>query len=632
VKSRSTIVGEGQLDSERVAHLMEAAEAGRLTAHIWLETEVGVGQIDFFRGRIVGASMGPASGRAALSRMLSLSEGRYRVVREDVPEGPPVVPDVRWLLDERARRQTQWRWLCEQAPPMSSILALTPEGRRARRTLHGTDRLVLPLADGQRTLADVLTQSAIDPVDALTSIVGAVEAGLLSESEQRRSLFPLSPKAHPPHSLPAPARLPSIDEEQTPRAGEVRPLGTGVSPAAEGPVKKSFRISTRPVISVGGTGGAALQGRTPWDHGGFTSARAPARVPSPPGDALRVLPLSRSTPPSTGRDIGLYQPLLRIGGTTDSVYVGRLTADRGVGRLLALKVQSSRAARDHAATEAILARARWACRLAHPNLVKIVATGLHQTRAYLVMDYIEGASLERLLTRAPQEATVRRVLAIIADALLGLHAMHELADEQGSPLALVHAEISPEGLLVGVDGRCRLMGLGAPLRDRAPGDQPRRGRPGFIAPEQLTNQPVDRRTDVFTMGAVLWSALTGQRLFSGRSPEDTMKQVCQGVIAPPSQVGLRPPSALDEVCLTALHRDPEKRFPTAERMALALREVAAANSLLASADDVATWVRRAVGRELAQRRLLILDASRAAMNQPRERDELGERGQNEVPT
>jgi hypothetical protein len=176
------------------------------------------------------------------------------------------------------------------------------------------------------------------------------------------------------------------------------------------------------------------------------------------------------------------------------------------------------------------------------------------------------------------------------------------------------------------------MGLGTPLRDRARAGQPRRGRPGFIAPEQLLDQPVDRRSDVFTMGAVLWSALTGQRLFAGRSPEDTMRQVCQGVIAPPSQVGLRPPAALDGVCLTALQRDPEKRFPTAERMGLALREATADSGLLASAGDVATWVRVAVGRELAQRRLLILDASRAAMNQTHERDELAERGQNEVPT
>jgi hypothetical protein len=622
------MVGKGQLDSERVAHLLEAAEAGRLTAHIWLETEVGVGQIDFLRGRVVGASMGPASGRAALTRMLTLSEGRYRVVREDVPEGPPLVPDVQWLLDERARRQTQWRWLCEQAPPMSSILALTSEGRGARGTLHGIDRLVLPLADGRRTLADVLTQSAIDPVDALTSVVGAIEAGLLSETEQRCSLFPLSPKQHSPHSLPTSALLSSIDEEQTPRAGEARPDGAGVSPSVQDPVRNPSRISTRPVISVGGSDAV----KTPWDNDGFTSARAPTRPPSAPGDALRVLPLSRSTPPSTGRQVGLYQPLLRIGGTTASVYVGRLAADRGVGRLLALKVQSSRSARDQADTEAVLARARLACRLNHPNLVKILATGLHQTRAYLVMDYVEGASLERLLTRAPQAATVSRVLATIVDALAGLHAIHELADERGSSLELVHAEISPEGLLVGVDGRCRLMGLGTPLRDRAPGAAPRQGRPGFIAPEQLMNQPVDRRSDVFTMGAVLWSALTGQRLFSGRSPEDTMRQVCHGIIAPPSQVGLRPPAALDDVCLTALQRDPERRFSTAERMGLALREAAAGSGLLASADDVAAWVRIAVGRELAQRRLLILDASRAALNRSNERGDLGERGSNEVPT
>lgn len=668
MKSRSPNIGEGQLDSERVAHLLEATQAGRLTARLWFETEGGMGQVDFCRGYIVGASMGPVSGRAALGRLLSLSEGRYRVVREDVPEAPPLVPDVQWLLDERARRQTQWRWLCEQAPPMSSILVLTPEGRRVRSGLHGIDRLVLPLADGHRTLADVLTESNIDPVEALTSVVTAIESGLLGEIEQRRSLFPLTRNEHAPHSLPAPARLPRLDEEDTPRAGEVRPIvadvpsgtekqsaneprpagiripsrtqelpasdarpsGQDVPSGTKAQTPKRPRVSTRPVISVGAGREGAFPDKIPWDQDDFLGSAVPGLSRPSRTQAQRLeepMPNPTNTPPpetTSRRQIGLYELLLRIGGLTGSLYVCRPAAERGFGRLLALKLADARVARDQAAMETLLALTRQACRLNHPNLVRVHATGLHEARPYRVMDYVEGASLERLLTRAPQEATVPRVLATIIDALSGLHAMHELPDDQGSPLELVHGDVAPETLLVGVDGRCRLTGLGVPQRVRATGYPAQPGRPGFYAPEQVLNRPIDRRTDVFAMGAALWSALTGQRLFAGRSAEDTVRQVCHAAIPPPSHMGLRPPAALDGVCLTALQREPEKRFPTAEHMAVALREAAAERGLLTSADEVATWVRIAMGRELAERRLLILDASRASATSSWGRDESGQ--------
>ena len=155
VNSEAVMTGEGQLDADRVIQLLQVAETGRLSASVRFETEIGIGQVDFCSGRIVAARMGPVHGRTALMRILSLSEGRYRVEKSDVLEGPALVPDVDWLIDEGARRQAEWRRLCEQGPAMSSILAATPDGRRAQETAHGTQRLVLTLADGRRTLTDI---------------------------------------------------------------------------------------------------------------------------------------------------------------------------------------------------------------------------------------------------------------------------------------------------------------------------------------------------------------------------------------------------------------------------------------------------------------------------------------------
>jgi serine/threonine-protein kinase len=133
-----------------------------------------------------------------------------------------------------------------------------------------------------------------------------------------------------------------------------------------------------------------------------------------------------------------------------------------------------------------------------------------------------------------------------------------------------------------------------------------------VSPEQIAGQTFDHRADIFSMGVVLWGALTGKRLFSGATVEDTLLQVCNKPIPPPSAEGAQSYPALDEVVLQALSRDPNARFESAEEMLTALGRVAAAHDGLATSKDIAAWVREAAGAELTQRRLAILDASHNA--------------------
>lgn len=636
--------GEGQLDAERVVQLLQVAEAGRLSARIWFETEIGAGEVEFCSGRIVGASMGPVHGRGALLRILSLSEGRYRIEKAEVPNGQALVPDVDWLIEEGARRHSEWRRLCEQGPALSSVLAITPDGRRALDSAQGTERLVLSLADGRRMLSDILLESNVDAVEALRAVVDAIRDRLLSETSQHWSLFPLGTtdpaqedSAGGSREAPTSDRVPTLLGGHQPVEVAPQRLGTGTfgkstlvgigSLVPQEPILTASRI-----ISIGdekgkpgepaptGEAGAESEidlGVAP-DEGEPISAPADSLVAAraPEDSAAQAL-----RPPqgeaSSARYVGRYQVLLRIGrGGMGSVYLCRLTTEGGFRRLFALKLLRSHLSRNSAAAQAFLDEARLAGQLHHPNVVSVLDAGFHGAQPYLVMDYVEGCSLKRLLATSAEQATARLVVPIILDALEGLDATHNLHGEDDSPLEIVHCDVSPENLLVGVDGACRLVDFGVARSARGTGEPPLHGKPGFLAPEQILGQRVDRRADVFAMGTVLWTSLTGQRLFGGRTAEETLHQVCHKAIAPPSQAGFRSPPALDWICLKALERDPERRFQTATAMNEALRETAIREKLVAAPGDITAWVRHAVGRELTQRRLFILDSARVSVPAP----------------
>ena len=137
------------------------------------------------------------------------------------------------------------------------------------------------------------------------------------------------------------------------------------------------------------------------------------------------------------------------------------------------------------------------------------------------------------------------------------------------------------------------------------------GKPGYFSPEQVGRKAMDQRADLFSMGIVLWNALTGERLFDGPSVEEVFDRVLGLPIPAPSTVGLLPPECFDAICLKALARDPADRYQSAEEMLNELREVAMQNGLLGSSAEVAAWVQKMFGRELEVRRLDAIDAFRA---------------------
>jgi serine/threonine protein kinase len=317
-----------------------------------------------------------------------------------------------------------------------------------------------------------------------------------------------------------------------------------------------------------------------------------------------------------GPKLGRYEVLSRLGrGGMGTVYLARITGDGGFRRLFAIKVLRSHLSRNDEAGQMLLKEARIASRVDHPNIVSVVDVGSHEGQPYLVMDYVTGCNLADLL-KSNARASTAAAVSIILDTLAGLHAAHMLADDDGVSLDVIHHDVSPHNIMVGLDGIARLSDFGVAFVRRTIGQQEEasRGKPAYTAPERVKGGAGDRRSDVFSVGVILWSVLTGATLFDGPDIEGTLENVLTRPIPPASRHG-RSPESLDAVCFKALQRSPDKRYQSAEEMLVHLRKVAASEDLLGSPSEVKQWVKEAMGHELDVQRLSFLDAARMAREQ-----------------
>jgi serine/threonine-protein kinase len=306
----------------------------------------------------------------------------------------------------------------------------------------------------------------------------------------------------------------------------------------------------------------------------------------------------------TARRIGRYYLFDEIAsGGMASVRLGRLVGSAGFARMLAVKCLHAHFAKDPDFVSMFKDEARLAARIRHPNVAATHDVISEGDELFLVMEYIHGESLATLLravTKQGGRVPVPIAVAIGLGALAGLHAAHEATDEAGRPLDVVHRDISPQNIMVGVDGAARVLDFGvakAVGRLQTTREGEIKGKTAYMAPEQLSGRPVDRRADVYGMAVVLWETLASHRLFIANTPSEVLMQVLTATVKPPSAYAPDVPPELDAIVLRGLSRDPAERFPTALAMAVALEQAI----LPPTAREVGAWVERAAGEELAKR-------------------------------
>jgi serine/threonine protein kinase len=295
-------------------------------------------------------------------------------------------------------------------------------------------------------------------------------------------------------------------------------------------------------------------------------------------------------------------------GGMGTVYLARLGGAGGFQRLYAIKVLHEHLAKHREFIEMFLDEARLAASIHHPNVVSIVEIGASEAGHYLVMDYVEGDTAAQLFLAASQDKRkipVRVLLRIALDVLAGLHAAHERQDDEGHPLEIVHRDVSPHNILVGVDGASRITDFGiarAATRLAVTRSGQLKGKLAYMAPEQARSEAVDRRADVFAMGICLWEMLTGERLFKAEGEGETLNRVLYEPIPTPRGVDPDIAPELDDVCMKALTRDPDARYLTAAEFADALEKAARALDLLGSHREVAACVNDILGGDIKERR------------------------------
>ncbi len=308
------------------------------------------------------------------------------------------------------------------------------------------------------------------------------------------------------------------------------------------------------------------------------------------------------------RTVGRYAIFDEIAhGGMATVHIGRLRGAQGFARTVAIKRLHPQYAKDPAFVKMLVDEAHLAARIRHPNVVPTLDVVSGGGEVFLVMDYVFGETMSRLMVQtihqqAPMPVSV--ATAVMVDVLHGLHAAHVATNERAEPMGIVHRDVSPQNILLGVDGVARVFDFGvakAAQRMQTTHDGSLKGKIGYMSPEQLHGQPVDCRADIYAAGVVFWEFVVGTRLFASSEGQPALLMNLKAEVEPPSRKRSGLPSAIDEVVLCAVDPVPERRFQTALEMARAL-EISVG---MAAPEEAGAWVRSLVTDALEEKARLI---------------------------
>jgi serine/threonine-protein kinase len=268
-----------------------------------------------------------------------------------------------------------------------------------------------------------------------------------------------------------------------------------------------------------------------------------------------------------------YTLVAKLGqGGMAEVYLALAPGPQGFQKLVVVKRLHTNMEEEPVLVAMFLDEARLAARLAHPNVVQTNDVGEYEGSYFIAMEYLDGQPYDRVLKRSVRDGaalSLPMAARLVADALDGLHYAHEARDYDGTPLGVVHRDISPHNLFVTYDGVVKLLDFGIAKATTQVVETRTglvKGKFAYMAPEQARSAPADRRADLFAMGVVLWESIAGRRLFKGESDVGTLQQLLGAEVPTLSSVRAEVPSELEHIVARALQREPDDRYPTAAEM------------------------------------------------------------------
>jgi len=316
----------------------------------------------------------------------------------------------------------------------------------------------------------------------------------------------------------------------------------------------------------------------------------------------------RPSPLAPGFRLDRYELLCPIAeGGMASVWIARQTGKHGFQRLVAVKTILPKYASELRFQRMFVDEARIASKIQHVNVAQILDVGEQHEVTYLIMEYVDGDALSKVYRAAEKNGVTIPagiVLRVMADVSGGLHAAHELRDSEGQPLGVVHRDVSPQNVLVSTQGVAKLIDFGiAKASDRLAGDtntDQLKGKVQYMAPEQALARPVDRRADVWAVGAVLYHLLTGRLPFEAANDVQTLFLLASGRPAAPLPPSV--PRAVAAVVQKALSNAPDRRYATAAELQQALEAAMVEAHLTTTTSAVAAFLGKHTGDRAQKRR------------------------------
>jgi eukaryotic-like serine/threonine-protein kinase len=417
------------------------------------------------------------------------------------------------------------------------------------------------------------------------------------------------------------ARLPPAPRPLGGKPGSTAVVSSGDAAAAGSAsfTARSFGQGKRPSVEPKVVIGSHLPppplqpGETPALHRAVAPSPVAALPPPPPQeepsvDSRRGRNATELDKLGVGSTLGRYEILMPVArGGMASVWAARIQGSRGFQQIVAIKTMLPDVSDDPEFESMFLDEGRVAARIRHPNVAEILDIGEQDEVLYLVMEWVDGENLSTLLRAARNVGGVPLPIAlrIASHTCAGLHAAHELRDDAGNLVDLIHRDVSPANVLVSTAGFVKLVDFGVAKsknrlhQTRAGGMV--KGKTPYLSPEQLGQLPIDRRSDIFSFGALLYVLLTGLHPFRGDSESKTIENIA--LRDPVSMRSIMPtiPAELEKVVAKALEKDPNKRFSTAAELQRALDTVATSLGVFVTDQDVAAFIDRVIGEPLAKR-------------------------------
>jgi len=295
-------------------------------------------------------------------------------------------------------------------------------------------------------------------------------------------------------------------------------------------------------------------------------------------------PAPAPAPAWQATDFGPYQLLERVAvGGMAEVFKAKRAGVEGFEKIVAVKRILPHLSNNEDFVEMFVHEAKVVAGLTHPSIVQIFDLGRIGRSYYIAMEYVHGRDLRSIEQRTREKSLrlpIDLSLRVVSQVCAALDYAHRKHDEHGRPMEIVHRDVSPANILISFEGDVKLVDFGiakAATKAARPSDSGiLRGKLLYMSPEQAWGRPIDGRSDVFSLGLVLYELVTGTRAFGGGGSErTTVELVRQCVVTPPREVNPRVPEALDRVVMKALAREPDERFDDAGQMQRGLERILA---------------------------------------------------------